>query len=680
MPTAESTLVPQFSVNVDGANLPEGTMRDVLECVVESSLHLPDLCTLRVYDYDFKWIDASTFKEGKALEIKAGYGNDPLKTIFDGEIVGLEMDLSAHHTATLIVRAYDKSHRLHRGRKCRTFVDVKDSDIASLLAGESGLSPSVSATKTVRKWILQNNQTDWEFLTYLAKRNGFDLFMKAGKLNFATAGERQAFNSITLEWGKELRSFRPRTSASPQVDTVEVRGWDPQKKQPIVGTANAPKGAPKIGGENDGGKVAKTAFGAAKKTVVVDQPVHSQEEAELLAQSIREGIGQDFLTAEGLCDGTPDLMAGSKVEIKNIGTRFSGTYHITSATHSYSPAEGYTTQFSVSGTQPDNLLSLMGGGGGGMAAGGTTSDIGGNITVGIVTNNKDPEGLGRVQVQYPWMGDQLNSFWARIVSQMAGSGRGFFNLPEVNDEVLIAFEHGDPTRPYVLGQLWNGKDKPPVLPEGSGGGAMSSGPSKPAKDAEISGEGKVDRRGYVSRIGHRLDFSDKDDKGYVWLQTKSGNEIALSDAEEGIWIKTPAGHWIMASDKHQGVKVHSKSGHEVFLDDGGSKVVVKDSAGDIVTLDASGGKITIKANTEINLTAPKINIKADAQLNAESPQTSVKGTATLGLEGATQATLKSGVQVAVQGGAAVDIKGAMVMINYYDLQPPLSPLGERGRG
>ena len=102
---------------------------------------------------------------------------------------------------------------------------------------------------------------------------------------------------------------------------------------------------------------------------------------------------------------------------------------------------------------------------------------------------------------------------------------------------------------------------------------MSNGPNKPTKDDEVSGDGKVDRQGYVSRIGHRLDFSDKDGKGYIWLQTASGNEVTLSDAEEGIWIRSKDGHWVMLSDKHQGIKVHSKGGHELFMDDAGKKIV-----------------------------------------------------------------------------------------------------------
>jgi uncharacterized protein involved in type VI secretion and phage assembly len=84
------------------------------------------------------------------------------------------------------------------------------------------------------------------------------------------------------------------------------------------------------------------------------------------------------------------------------------------------------------------------------------------VVIGVVTNNEDPDKLGRVKVQYPWLSDKVESNWARVVTPMAGNERGFFALPEVDDEVLIAFAHGDVRFPYVLGSLWNGKDKPPA--------------------------------------------------------------------------------------------------------------------------------------------------------------------------------------------------------------------------
>ena len=100
-----------------------------------------------------------------------------------------------------------------------------------------------------------------------------------------------------------------------------------------------------------------------------------------------------------------------------------------------------------------DVLSMDGGGGVAQRMSG--------VVVGVVTNTQDPAGLGRVKVKFPWLSDSEESFWARVATPMAGKGRGFYFLPEVEDEVLLAFEHGDARFPYVLGALWNGQDKPP---------------------------------------------------------------------------------------------------------------------------------------------------------------------------------------------------------------------------
>ena len=102
------------------------------------------------------------------------------------------------------------------------------------------------------------------------------------------------------------------------------------------------------------------------------------------------------------------------------------------------------------------------------------------VVVGIVRDIKDPQNLGRVKVDFPWMGesseavaieseeDRAHSFWARIATLMAGKQRGSFIIPEVGDEVLVAFEHGEIDRPYVLGMLWNADDPPPQQMDGEG--------------------------------------------------------------------------------------------------------------------------------------------------------------------------------------------------------------------
>jgi phage baseplate assembly protein V len=168
------------------------------------------------------------------------------------------------------------------------------------------------------------------------------------------------------------------------------------------------------------------------------------------------------------------------------------------------------------------------------------------VTIGIVTNNKDPDGLGRVKASLPWMADQVESDWARVVAPMAGAGRGVYFLPEVNDEVLVAFEHGNPDTPYVLGGLWNGQDKPP----------------------ESNSDGKNDQRVIRSRSGNVIRLSDTEGDARIEIVDSSGkNTIVISTKDNSVTITATGDVTIKAGGtltlSGNGVEITSTSGVKV---------------------------------------------------------------------------------------------------------------------
>lgn len=171
--------------------------------------------------------------------------------------------------------------------------------------------------------------------------------------------------------------------------------------------------------------------------------------------------------------------------------------------------------------------------------------------IGIVTNNKDPDGMGRVKLKFPWLSDQEESDWARVAMPMAGKERGFFFLPEVDDEVLVVFEQGDMNFPYVIGALWNGKDKPPMKND----------------------DGKNNVRLIKSRSGHCIRLTDENGKEKIEIEDKTGkNKITIDTASNTITISTdkdlnldaPKGKITLAAqtiimDAKQGLELKSSS-------------------------------------------------------------------------------------------------------------------------
>jgi phage protein D/phage baseplate assembly protein gpV len=477
---------------------------------VEQGLHLPSVCSLRIQDDDLSLVDGQTFDVGRTLKVEMGTGNQ-LRAVFDGEIVALELQPTPAGTLTTVVRGADKSHRLHRGRQTRSFVQVTDSDMATRIAREVGLQPGVESTSEVYDYVLQDNQTNYEFLRQRAERIGFAFWVSAGRLNFRRPSA-DAPPPITLEWGRTLTRFHPVLSAGRQVNEVVVRGWDPQAKRAIVGRASQARGAPEIGERQAGGALARDAFGEAK-SVVVNRPVRTQGEADALAQAICDEIGSTFVRADGTAAGNSEIAPGKLLDVRNLGQRFSGRYMVTQATHVLdNRSGGYRTQFVVCGSQAQTLLDLV------RPAGldGTGREW---IALGVVTDNRDPDTMGRVKVQLPWLGDNVESTWARTASPMAGSERGLLYLPEVGDEVLVGFEHGDIHRPYILGALWNGQEQPP----------------RADKDP-VDGSGRVVQRIIKSRAGHVILLDDSDGGGGITIQDKSGNKIVLETASNALKI------------------------------------------------------------------------------------------------------------------------------------------------
>lgn len=176
------------------------------------------------------------------------------------------------------------------------------------------------------------------------------------------------------------------------------------------------------------------------------------------------------------------------------------------------------------------------------------------ILVGIVTDLKDPDGLGRVRTRFPYLNDQVST-WAKIASPMAGKNRGLFFRPEVDDEVLVAFEMGDPRRPYVLGALWSKVDSPP----------SDDG------DAE-----KNNWRFVRSRSGHMLKFDD----------TNGGERIELIDKD---------------------------GKHKITIDSSGDKIQIICESGN-VEVKASAGKISLEAKEAEIKTSGNMTLQANGQM------------------------------------------------------------------
>src|ERR1044072_158628 len=190
MPVAD-LLNPQvavFDVLINGTPLPDKMRPFIASVLVDESIALPSMFAMEIIssfalDDVNQWIDDDLFAVGNGMEIKLGYGDD-LETLIVGEITSLEPEFAFDRLPGLTVRGFDRRHRLQRGRKTRTFVNQKDSDIAGAIAHESGLSANAIDSSVTHDYVIQANQTDLEFLRERARLIQYEVLVYDKQLIF----------------------------------------------------------------------------------------------------------------------------------------------------------------------------------------------------------------------------------------------------------------------------------------------------------------------------------------------------------------------------------------------------------------------------------------------------------------------------------------------------------------
>jgi uncharacterized protein len=339
----ESNQPVDATVKIGSDQIPPDELHDV---ICESDLDLPDACVVTLSNESTKWSEKIT--EGDDIEIKLGLGGIPADTVFKGEITGIEPIYDTKSKVRVNVRALNKLHRLSRGKKSVAYLKVTDKDIVDKICQAYSLTANYGDTPPATQYehVYQHNQTDLEFIRIRAARIGFEVLVNDNNLYFRKRTD--ADSGITLDYGVQqdgaLEKFMPRLSTANQVSEVRVRGWDPDKKQEVVGSA---KPASSKLGDKTGSQIAE---GKHSNVLAIDveAPVSSKEEADNIAKSILQERLMSFIIGEGICRGRPDLKPGIIVTVNVQDKRFNGKYYITAVKHAYihdGPNNGYRTHF-----------------------------------------------------------------------------------------------------------------------------------------------------------------------------------------------------------------------------------------------------------------------------------------------------------------------------------------------
>jgi phage protein D/phage baseplate assembly protein gpV len=562
-------------VEVAGRPLPADVAALLTHTYVDDSRNLPDVFVLRFRDPQSLVLAKAGFTIGVKVKIAVQTaepgGPQPL---IEGEVTAVEMDLDPTGTITE-VRGQDAAHRLFRGRRVAAYPGMSLPDVIRKVAQRAGVRtgridnvPGVGSGKDAQ--LSQNNVSDWDFLLQQADLVGAHLSVEEGVLCFRmpeppsgapNTDAKATTDPLVLEAHRNLVSLRATVRASHQVPSVEAMGWDMEHKQPVMATAK-PRTA---GTEVAGAQPAKLATAVGAPPLRAADPVwQTADTVKAVATAVADRIGAVAVELDGVAKGNPKLRAGAAVALANVGEPFTGKYALTQTRHTFSPDDGYRTAFTVSGREERSLFDLTGGAD--VRAGGGAGATAG-LVPGIVSDIRDPRKLGRVKVTFPWLDKDYVTGWARLVQPGAGKDRGTMILPEVNDEVLVGFAHGDPDCAYVLGGMHNGKDTPPKL----------------QAEPVDGGSGAVAVRGFVSRKAHTLQFIED---GGVLLATGDGKLSVRLDTKKGL-VEVKGGDIRLTATRT--VEIKGPNG---------------------VTIDAGSGALEMKGMTAALVGQSKTDVKA----------------------------------------------------------------------
>jgi phage protein D/phage baseplate assembly protein gpV len=542
-------------VTIDGADLTQVLEETRGECWVESSVNMP-----AAFHIEFNKSADELMKEfsvqlriGAKVEVYAiadGQGKDsPLIT---GLVTGLETDLESG-VRTTVLRGFDHSFKMQRRRRATGWQGMTAAEIVGKLAGLDGVEVGeIQSTSPVYENITQPNVSDWEFTQYLAGQSGMTAYFDTkGLLQFVKTSSlaAAALSECTIDFNDVYRC-RTGVTAMDQVSLVTSRGWDEDEKSLRLGTAAALSSPDYKIGMTPADAIA--AFGGVVKLTETGTPYGSTAEAQNAASSLAADIASAFAEMEMQVRGWPSLLPGGTVILESAGDPFDGVYRLTATRHVFSKDNGYTTWLWVTGRQARTLYGL---GSGGLLQ--SQPRIPGVVSA-IVTDIEDTKQQGRVKVRFPWFDGTYTTDWVRTV-QFGGLGGGGVISPEVNDEVLVAFDRGSMDYPYVIGGLY------------------SNSANKPSEhDTDLVTGGRLNRRSLVSRTGHRLELLD-------------------DTAEEKTGVRLQSGDKSLT----------------VFLEESKQTITVSSNG----TIDVSGdGVVSISSHSRLELRAPQVSIMGD-QIN-----------------------------------------------------------------
>ena len=569
-----------YSIKIEGKEYDATVLR------IELDQRVDDHHSLRIYIADTakggdtdQFLDANLAKDylGNKITLTVGVEGVDGGTTFVGIVTQFSLINSVDGLNTLRLTVASPTVSMDGALRYTSYAEAKSSDaISQTISQYSNLPKEVAATAHVWTRLVQHNETDWAFIRRLASADGLFCTYDGEKLLVEKANTAVA---STLVFRQNMGSF-----------TLGIGVEQPKYNTTYYGFANA-KLDRLSAKEAKGSGLAGTAIKASKQLFTQESlksyglhDVPNSGADNLLENEAKRAVDR-MIEGEGTSID-PTLRAGITVDIQGIGSGSSGAYFVTAVSHRLEGGQ-YENTFHcrpVEAAFPQQA---------------PAPTIEPGLHRAFVTDNDDPEKLGRVKVESAWY-DPPESDWLRVISPYAGKEYGWYVVPEISDEVLVGYMRGDVNDMVVFGSIYNKK----ALPKGEW--------VTPDNDHKV----------FHTMAGNIIDFNDESGKETITITTaKEACILTLSTADKCVTIKSTG---------------------DIKLDADGS-----------INLEAKED-IVMKATGDVKVEGMNVGLKATTAAKVEGMNVEAKGTASF---------KASGAQAELSGSAMTTIKGGMVMIN-----------------
>jgi Rhs element Vgr protein len=479
-------------------------------------------------DADFSLSDDDKYKPGNEIEVQLGY-HGQADTVFKGIIVKHAIKAKQNGGSFLIIEAKDKAIKLTANRNSAYYINKKDSDVITMLAGS--LDTDIADTTVTHLQLVQFDSTDWDFLVTRAEANGMLVLTDDGKLVIKKPST-DGSSVLTATYGQGIYEFEAEMDARRQIVGVSGVSWDYTKQQ-------AEQSDPGDTSFSDNGNISTSDLGGVLGAQVLlnhsghlTQPqLQDWADAYALRNHLSKNVGRVRV------QGNQVLKPGTMITLAGVGDRFNGDVFVSGVQHVFDGNWLTDVQFGWSGELFYKKEGVMD-----KPTSGLLPGINGLLIGTVLDVNDADAGQYRVKVQVPTITSGNEGLWARVATLDAGANRGSYFRPQVSDEVVLGFLNDDPREPVILGCLHSSSSKQSPLPVDSG----------------------AEQYGFVTKEGVKLIFDDTNKRLTLSVKTATG--------EKSVILNDSSGAFMMTDENQNSIKMDSTG---ITIQAGIGNVIIK---------------------------------------------------------------------------------------------------------